>query len=267
QFANPYLALGNSPVNGIDPNGEFFEIFGLINLFTNKKAGHVDGFGSAVKAYTAGFLSAMLRPVESIVKADIATKVAHVNSLIGAIGGNWDRVGMSNRLAAGLFHYDNNLPLGEQVQSGLMREFEGFQDFLGYGYAQFNITAGTATRVDYFGGATFTTTEGDNRHYDGVTLGRYISIRTPFTINTSFNEYVRSTPLFMHEYGHVLDSRWASGPLYILQTAIPSLLTVNSDNHNFHWHERKANILASQYFRYYYGIDWDDEENPRFPRR
>lgn len=106
--------------------------------------------------------------------ADIATKVAHVNSLIGAIGGNWDRVGMSNRLAAGLFHYDNNLPIREQVQSGLMREFEGFQDFLGYAYAQFNITAGTATWVDYFGGATFTTNE-NSRSRRGVSLGIHLT--------------------------------------------------------------------------------------------
>jgi len=50
QYANPYLALGNNPVNGIDPDGEFaFLITGLVNLvktaffnggldFTNKNA-------------------------------------------------------------------------------------------------------------------------------------------------------------------------------------------------------------------------------------
>lgn len=99
QYANPYLALGNNPVNGIDPNGEFFEIFGLINLFTNKEAGHVDGFGSAVKAYTAGFLSAMFRPAETIAHGKITKSVAEVNGIANLLLDKVDRAKMSSKLS------------------------------------------------------------------------------------------------------------------------------------------------------------------------
>ena len=79
---------------------------------------------------------------------------------------------------------------------------------------------------------------------------------------------------FMHEYGHTIQSgRW--GPYYL---PIPALLSgadmllngmdeweYNSDftKHDIRWYETKANKRASDYFKKYYGVEWDDNENPR----
>jgi hypothetical protein len=54
--------------------------------------------------------------------------------------------------------------------------------------------------------------------------------------------------LFMHEYGHTLQSR-RSGPLYLLIYGIPSILTPNDA-----WMERDANRRAAAYFRDKYGV-------------
>lgn len=65
QFASPYLALGNNPVNGTDPNGEFFveaflgvsAIFGLFQLGVDAIAGNVNNFGDSFASFGRGFLS------------------------------------------------------------------------------------------------------------------------------------------------------------------------------------------------------------------
>lgn len=262
QFVNPYLALGNSPVNGIDPDGEFFEIFGLINLFTNKKAGHVDGFWSGVKAYSAGFISAALRPGATLAKATLATSVVHVNSYLGIFNG-WKKVDMTHKLAAGLFHYDNNQSLAKQVEHSFARGAEGLQVFGGYAYSQFNVTMGNADLVDYFGGATFTIQE--NSRGWGVSLGNYI--------NAGISDKYRGVPgdpLLMHEYGHTFDSR-RQGPGYIPFIGLPSISSAKKSvldsatggsTHDTFWSERRANRFAAKYFQKYYGIDWSIYEIP-----
>ncbi|MGZ5282283.1 MAG: hypothetical protein ACXWEY_08410 [Bacteroidia bacterium] len=67
----------------------------------------------------------------------------------------------------------------------------------------------------------------------------------------SFGSYIMLFPgfpaqvghyLFMHEFGHSLQSR-ESGPLYLFKYGIPSLLT-----DNFAWMEKEANLRAIQYF-------------------
>jgi hypothetical protein len=78
----------------------------------------------------------------------------------------------------------------------------------------------------------------------------------------------------MHEYGHTLQSRnW--GPLYL---PVPALLSgvdmlfngrdLWEDNtrftkHDIRWYETEANSQAAEYFKKYYGVEWDDIENPR----
>lgn len=82
-------------------------------------------------------------------------------------------------------------------------------------------------------------------------------------INGDFDNYVTSYPLYMHEFGHYLDSRvW--GPLFSFAVGIPSLISAGSSetttlgisNHDYFWTEKRANRKAADYFGKYYGINW-----------
>jgi hypothetical protein len=74
--------------------------------------------------------------------------------------------------------------------------------------------------------------------------------------------------LFQHEYGHTFDSR-IFGVSYLFAIGIPSLISVagselipenNPNNlytHNIYWTEMRANRHAAEYFKKYFGIDWE----------
>lgn len=62
--------------------------------------------------------------------------------------------------------------------------------------------------------------------------------------------------LFMHEFGHTLQSR-ESGPLYLFKYGIPSLLT-----DNFAWMEKDANLRTMQYFPQFSYVMIRDEKKP-----
>ena len=70
-------------------------------------------------------------------------------------------------------------------------------------------------------------------------------------------------PLFMHEFGHVLQSR-ASGPLYLFKYGLPSLFSARRrGRHAFHPVEQDANCRARAFFAEHttYG-DWLNDINP-----
>jgi hypothetical protein len=77
------------------------------------------------------------------------------------------------------------------------------------------------------------------------------------------NVYCR-IPLYMHEYGHTVDSR-LFGISYLFAIGIPSAISAkNSESiggglhsHDIYWTETRANRRAARYFRKYYGVDWD----------
>jgi hypothetical protein len=68
--------------------------------------------------------------------------------------------------------------------------------------------------------------------------------------------------MYVHEYGHVLDSR-RNGLGYLTNIGLPSLLSARRDKrhgtdyHRNYWTEKRANRLAARYFGKYYGVDWD----------
>ena len=80
------------------------------------------------------------------------------------------------------------------------------QSFVGEGYTHVKNAFGEVDRVDYFGGATFATKENSDNQ-QGVSIGNYINIDIYDKIKGKFDDRVISDPLFMHEYGHTLDSR------------------------------------------------------------
>lgn len=65
---------------------------------------------------------------------------------------------------------------------------------------------GAVDRVDYLGGATFVTNENSGKS-NGVTIGIQININIEDEITGNFDDYVVSHPLYMHEYGHTIDSQ------------------------------------------------------------
>ncbi len=119
--------------------------------------------------------------------------------------------------------------------------------------------------VDYLGGATFVT-EYTNETRDGVTLGSFINIRNSNEIEGDFAEYVISDPLYLHEFGHTIDSR-RFGSIYLFAIGLPSLISaMNAEDvdgepdgvkpHDFRVYEMLANRYAADYFGKYYGVDW-----------
>ncbi len=69
--------------------------------------------------------------------------------------------------------------------------------------------------------------------------------------------------LYMHEYGHTLQSR-SSGPIYLFKYGIPSLLSARGVGvHRLHPVERDANQRACAYFSQQAGFTcWNDDFNP-----
>ena len=69
--------------------------------------------------------------------------------------------------------------------------------------------------------------------------------------------------LFMHEFGHVLQSRQV-GPIYLFKYGIPSLLSAYGEGrHNHHPVERDANQRACDWFSQKEGFhSWENDFNP-----
>ncbi|MDO5104976.1 hypothetical protein [Capnocytophaga sp.] len=133
----------------------------------------------------------------------------------------------------------------------------------------------TIDRVDYLGGATFVTNENAQTNR-GVSIGNFMNIEITGQINNNFTDYVTRTPLYMHEYGHYIDSQ-IFGLTYIFNIGIPSLISAGISSqidgepqgvtqHDFRWYEMSANKNAARYFGKHYGVNWDNNE-VRFPRR
>ena len=140
--------------------------------------------------------------------------------------------------------------------------WESPQTISGLGFSHLLNTLGITDKVEYWGGATFSTTR--NRSI-AVSIGNYINVRTqPYT---DFDAYILNDQDVMHEYGHTFDSRiW--GPSYLIAIGAPSLLSANKANktgnsayHREKWYERSASRKAKNYFSKY-GVIWNDASNP-----
>ena len=125
-----------------------------------------------------------------------------------------------------------------------------------------------------FGEATFATNE-NVRYNDGISIGNYININNSGKITGNFDDYVLSNPMYMHEYGHTIDSR-KFGLSYLFAIGLPSLISaanstqihgepIGVETHDFKWYEMRANRNASKYFKKYYSIDWNAYET-YYPR-
>lgn len=64
-------------------------------------------------------------------------------------------------------------------------------------------------------------------------------------------------PMYMHEYGHTIDSR-NFGITYLLAIGLPSVISAaGTGDHSIFYTERLANRHAEKYFSKWYDVEWD----------
>jgi hypothetical protein len=182
----------------------------------------------------------------------------------------WKGMGRAEKIFLGNFYLDENNWVGGIWQGFTRHTWEMLQQFVGQGYSQVRNMAGRVDRVDYLGGATFATQENSD-DYDGITFGSYINMNIPHEITGDFDTYVTTLdPIFMHEYGHTIDSR-RFGLSYIFAIGIPSAHSAQEDRrnkthyHHSYWTEIRANKRAAKYFGKYYGVNWSVPDFVDYP--
>lgn len=216
-------------------------------------------------------LSGVLGTIGSIAKTTVSGFAwAHgVSTATGLIGGaiqhGMKGVVNSGKILLGNFYLDENASFGEAIWQGFTRHtWEHLQTGLGYDYTQFRNAFGSSIdRVDYLGGATFATNE-NSKNRQGITIGDYVNIDIKDSIGSSFEDRVTSDPLFMHEYGHTIDSR-RFGLSYLALVGVPSLYSAKTASkyngfittHDRKPYETRANRRASEYFSKYYNVSWN----------
>jgi RHS repeat-associated protein len=266
QNFNRYSYVLNNPLIYSDPSGEKWWHWLGIGLGLLDPVSAITTGLAISGTISASALTTM--PVAAGTAATIAgttyaTTIANTPLLFfgGAIDKDWARgrqlVSQSWKINNGLFYPDSNQDFLDQMQQLTSRlTWEGLQTIAGYNYTQIRNGIGNVDRVDFLGGATFTTKENSSK-YNGLTLGNYINMNINGTITGDFENYVLGDPMYMHEYGHVIDGRgW--GPLYLFAIGIPSLISAAGDgDHSRYWTEIRANRRARSYFGRYYGINWN----------
>jgi len=177
---------------------------------------------------------------------------------------NWSTLTNSLELMLGNYYIDENAGFWEGIGQGYSRHtWESLQTTIGHGYSQArNLVWNNVDRVDFMAGATYATTENKSIQ-NGVTLGNYINVNIWDEITGGFEDRVLSDPLFMHEYGHTIDSR-GYGPSYLFTIGWSSMNSARTcydidrrNTHDWHWTELRANNNASRYFqKHYTSVDW-----------
>ncbi|MBR5148314.1 MAG: VCBS repeat-containing protein [Bacteroidaceae bacterium] len=189
----------------------------------------------------------------------------------------WSKTNKAMMITGGLFKTDPNKNVwGRTWQLFSRFTWELPQTVVGHVWSDIRNMSGQVDRVDYYGGATFVTNENSSSH-NGVSLGSYININLPTSINDEFCNYIKKSPMFMHEYGHYIQSQYV-GPRYFSVIGIPSLIQtimnrgkyVEYNNHRVQrsrtaWMEVWANKLAADYFMNTEGVDWGiyEKNHPR----
>ena len=298
QNFNRYSYCLNNPLKYTDESGEFAfstmlivagvsaVLFGAGNTIAHNIRGDINDLSDGFRYFAQGFLAGAavgatlyfawsIGPV--VQERMISLGCFHVfttgASIIRGFGDNgWAGLEVPAKNLLGLFYLDEN-DFWEGVKQGYLRHtLEFLQTGLGYDYTQFRNFFDPVDRVDYLGGATFVTKE-NSKNEQGVTIGNYANMDIFGQIGTvSFDEYVKNKPLYMHEYGHTIDSR-RYGLAYLFYVGGPSLMsaalsTSSSETspttglsfkrytHDVFRTETSANRNASTYFSEHYGVSW-----------
>ena len=193
-----------------------------------------------------------------------------LSSITGIVGGTiqngWKGLSNAGKIMLGLFYLDENASFIDAAIYGYLRHtWEFLQTGFGYDYTMFRNAFGSSIdRVDYLGGTTFATNEHFSGKSKGITIGSYCNMDIRGEIGSGrFDDYVKTHPLYMHEYGHTIDSR-SYGMSYLFAIGIPSFISAifardidsYTNTHDYKPYEMRANSNAKHYFGKYYGVSW-----------
>ena len=133
--------------------------------------------------------------------------------------------------------------------------WEGLQTMVGAGAGLFAATCLHVDAIEHYGGTTVIRCWRKDKYWGGVCFGSVILGDCRIAAQPG-------NALFMHEYGHTLQSR-ASGPLYLFKYGLPSVVSRHSKRqHNQHPVEQDANLRAFQHFGSSTNVDWSHERHP-----
>jgi RHS repeat-associated protein len=276
-WESPYGYCGGNPVSRIDENGELWwlipaavAVFAVGNTVTHAIRGDIHNFGDFFKYMGQGALTGALLGVTmqipivgNILQGYVAAQlgIGLGGTIMGGISHGWKGLANGAKTFLGNFYIDENAGFFDGIWQGYSRHTWEFpQTFVGQAYTMGRNIDRHISRVDYFGGATFATIE--NTSGASVSLGNFININNNYEIEGNFDDYVITHSLYMHEFGHYLDSR-RNGLGYLVNIGIPSLLSANRDKrhgtdyHHNYWAEKRANTLAENYFYHNFGVIWD----------
>jgi len=293
QDFNRYTYARNNPLIYTDPNGEVWWVipviaaaaFAIGNTVAHAIRGDINNFWDGFKYFGQGAITGFalgcawqFAPLIPYIGTGVQTAMTWyaygqvglgvLGTGAGAFNDGWKGVGNGAKTFLGNFYLDENNWLGGVWKGFSRHTWEIPQSLIGHGYTQARNAFGNVDRVDYFGGATFATN--DNAGYsDGISLGIFINTNIDHEITGNFDNYVLSNPMYMHEYGHTIDSR-AFGLSYLFAIGIPSIFSANKANndpsyhHYEYWTETRANRRAEKYFKKHFNINWN---YPRYPLR
>ena len=287
QGINRKSYCGNNPVMYSDPDGEFAlllslamtyaTIVGGINLGIHISQGDVHNAGQAigymgqgvVAGVTLGFMQcaglyAMTTPLAPLYAgAGTANIITTVAGMFGDTENAW-------RIFCGNFYFDENMAHGFS-QAITRFTTEMLQSWAGYNFTQIRNASSHVDRVDYLGGATFATDEFNGNKDEGswgISIGHNVNISLIGEINTNFRDFVSNDQLYMHEYGHTIQSQ-LYGSSYLFAIGIPSLISaarsqeipndpINAYTHDYFVTEYWANRWAAWYFNTFYDYTWHE---------
>ena len=159
--------------------------------------------------------------------------------------------------------FNNDLRLTSCLFRGNFRQiisrftFESLQTAFGIVLSDLRINFSSISRVDFYDGATYVIRQKGSKSF---TLGSFININSEHPIPEDDEGHFKPSldPLYMHEYGHYLQSQ-GMGFKYLFKIAVPSAWsTLRGDTHDEHMKikpEQDANRKAAKYFKKE-GVDW-----------
>lgn len=258
-------------------------IFGIAPILMGLMGFQSFTYRRCVQSFLAGLILALvyrmmaLLPLIGGIVAELIVFYLFLNLALASLGiiagilqgirhGKWTKLTHALKLLGGHFYLSERKGFYAGLWEGTSRHsWEFAQNLIGHIWAQTLNTFGFIQRVDYFDGATFSTSEKQLKR-SGMSLATFIYIAIDDVINVEFRQKLLADPLLMHEFGHSFDSK-IYGLFYLPLIGLPSLISaarakqlkadaINPKPHRFQTYEMRANQHAAAYFAKNYQVEW-----------